>query len=127
MQLIKDQDNVRTYKLKNDEVIIIEVDDSGDRIEVTGDNGIEIGSFDMQELDNGNHYITWMFLNKTSAKYLRQGIGREALKFFKDYFGTKIYAADNDGFQKNDGSHLTGDAPGFVSQMKKEGIIEENN
>ncbi len=124
MELIKEEEDgtIRYYRLSNGSTIIIEV--SSDRIEVRTDTGSSIGHIDLTETEDGFHYITYMFLNGENKRYLRQGIGRQALKFFKESIGTKVYAAENDGHTREDGSHLTGDAPAFVSQMRDEGIIE---
>ncbi len=65
-----------------------------------------------------------MTLDLIDSSYKRKGIGRESLKFFKEITGTQIVASENDGIRKDDGSHLTGDAPVFVSKMQEEGIIE---
>lgn len=56
--------------------------------------------------------------------YKHEGIGREALTFFREIHGLPITASKEDGLKKDDGSHLTGDAPGFVQKMRDEGIIE---
>jgi len=38
-----------------------------------------------------------------------------------------IVAADNDGIQRGDGSHLTGDGPGFVAAMRRRGLIASSS
>ena len=57
-------------------------------------------------------------MNLLDESYKHKGIGREALVFFKEVSGGTIVAEDDDGIQKNDGSHLTGDAP-LIHHQKK--------
>lgn len=37
--------------------------------------------------------------------------------------GMAIFPAENDGQVQEDGSHLTGDAPAFIAEMRREGLI----
>lgn len=114
------------FTTKHGRTISIEIDDIGEEILVTDAQGKEIGSIELSliESDYSDHYrIVSMFLDKNGGSYLRQGIGRECLKQHVEIFNTSIIASDDDGIRKNDGSHLTGDAPGFISQMRKEGFV----
>ena len=70
------------------------------------------------------YHITWMYMDLKGNSYKHQGISREALKFCLEIYGLPITASYDDGLRKNDGSHLTGDAPYFVEKMRNEGIIE---
>ncbi|MBI2794155.1 MAG: hypothetical protein HYX66_05835 [Ignavibacteria bacterium] len=69
----------------------------------------------------GHYYRTNM---EIEPNHKMQGIGTEILKRHKQQYGLSIRAAENDGQRRDDGSHLTGDAPGFVSRMKERGLIE---
>jgi len=51
------------------------------------------------------------------------GLGRAALEFFIDATNSTIFCRSNDGIVRDDGSHLTEDATGFVDKMKEEGLI----
>jgi hypothetical protein len=42
----------------------------------------------------------------------------------KELSNLPIIANDHDGVRRDDGSHLTGDAPAFVQKMREEGLIE---
>ena len=90
----------------------------------------KIGEIQLSLVDDGlpgnppSYYLTWMYMDLKDNSYKHQGIAREALKFFKEFYGLPITASYNDGLKKADGSHLTGDAPHFVSKMRDEGIIE---
>lgn len=55
------------------------------------------------------------------------GLGRAALEFFKDYTQADVFARENDGQVRDDGSRLTEDAPGFVAKMIDEGILLDNS
>ena len=115
------------FTTKNRGNVVINVDELGEVITVTDPNGGEIGKIELQniEYDDGECYkITWMYLNKQNGSYLHQGIGRAALKFHKEIFCAPIVASEDNGIKKNDGSHLTEDAPGFIAKMRVEGIVE---
>jgi hypothetical protein len=114
------------FTTKNGHKVSIEIDEFGEEILVTGAQGQEIGSIEFSSIDDGDSEyfrIVSMFLDKNGSSYVRQGLGRECLKQHIAIFNTPIVAADDDGIRKNDGSHLTGDAPGFISQMRKEGLV----
>lgn len=90
----------------------------------------EIGKINFSYRDEGfpgrsdYYHITWMYLDLKERSYRHKGIGREALKYHQEIYGLPITASDNDGLRKDDGSHLTGDAPYFVEKMRDECIIE---
>lgn len=117
---------VKRYTTPDGRNVDIQIDDNGEKISVLDDRGQEIGSFDLSLIEDeySEHYkITWMYLDKQGRGYLRQGIGRAALQFHKEIFNTHIVSSNNDGIVKGDGSHLTGDAPGFISKMRQEGLV----
>jgi hypothetical protein len=51
------------------------------------------------------------------------GLGSAALRYFLDVFGGPLYVSANDGMERDDGSHLTEDAPSFVQHMIAIGVI----
>jgi len=66
-----------------------------------------------------------MYMDHLGDSYKRQGIGRQAVEFFKELSGSSVVVSGDGGQRKdNDGSHLTQDAPAFVAQMREEGIID---
>lgn len=106
--------------------VTIQIEDDGEEIKVIDSQGDEVGSILLSLIDCEHdecYKITWMYLNKKGSTFLRQGIGRAALKFHKEIFMTPIVASDDDGITKSDGSHLTGDAPGFIRKMREEGFV----
>ena len=61
-------------------------------------------------------------------RYKNLGLGSATLKFFKDAtFNSELWASPNDGVIREDGSHLTVDAPGFVRKMIAEGLSNGYN
>jgi len=52
-----------------------------------------------------------------------QGLGTEAVKMFIDVTGCTLYTRPNDGIEREDGSHLTGDAIFFLTSLRQKGII----
>lgn len=118
-QLVKEEDNFRIYKnskgqlfkfiLENEtELLIEEVD------------GNYVGEFEFQELDYSSGYkIMRMYTNQ----HKNTGLGSAALQYFLDVFGGPLFTSPDDGIPRDDGSHLTEDAPSFVHHMKAKGII----
>jgi len=127
LTLTKDNGNERTYRLDDGRKVIVTIDDFFSRIDVKTPDGIEIGEFEfMLSSDDFTqwYYITRMYLDLSGDSYKRKGIGRKCLQFFKELTGCPIFASENDGIRKDDGSHLTEDAPSFVAKMREEGIID---
>jgi hypothetical protein len=119
----KDSDE-NTFKARNGKTYTIELDDDSEVIVKL--DGMEVGVFNLHFVEHdhpslGHYYITNM---EIEPNHKMQGIGTEILKRHKQQYGLSIRAAENDGQRRDDGSHLTGDAPGFVSRMKERGLIE---
>jgi hypothetical protein len=85
-------------------------------------NHKKIGLFEFRILNDYSSNYKLIYMN-LDTKYTRLGLGETALCFFKSSTGANIYTSPDDGKTKQDGSHLTGDAPIFVSKMKQKGII----
>lgn len=125
LTLLKEDENIREYRLTSGEKIKIEIDEWSYEVKVTNSNDKEIGRIEFKYDDYEDaHKIIWMYLDKLGDNYKRQGIGKECVKFYKEFFDCRVYAEQNDGIRKDDGSHLTGDAPGFVQSLRDQGIIE---
>lgn len=127
LKMVEDSKDIRKYELEDGVVIVIKIVDCFDEvtIKVTTDTEEDIGQIELiMREDEGDYYITWMYLDKSGNKFTQRGIGRQALLFFKDHYDVLISAAENDGMERDDGSHLTGDGPGFVEKLRLEGIIE---
>jgi GNAT superfamily N-acetyltransferase len=116
------------YECRDGRSVSIEIDDDTyEAIAYTVD-GREIGRLRFREIsdDNGCYLkLVWAYLDKL-ADYKGQGIGRECLRVVRDRYSLPITAEDHDGIRQDDGSHLTGDAPGFVAKMREEGLIENS-
>lgn len=116
------------FRCKNGQEIQIIIDEGADfEATVTGPNGEKIGTISFRQFDECGSYLklTWMYLDKSGDRWKLQGIGREVLRRVKEVSGLPITAGSHDGHRRDDGSHLTGDAPSFVDRMRQEGIIEE--
>jgi hypothetical protein len=111
------------YVCKNGRRVTIEIDDLSYTASVFDEDHRDIGQFSFGERDGPVLKLTWAHLDKLGEAYTRQGIGRRCLQLVKERYGLPIIAEDDDGIRKDDGSHLTGDAPAFVAQMRKEGLI----
>lgn len=102
----------------------IQIDDLGEQINVFF-QGAKKGSISLRLIE-GNppcqpvaYHITHLALDSCSPL----GIGRRCLQFHRELFDESITASNNDGIKCDDGSHLTGDGPGFIAQMRAEGIV----
>lgn len=115
------------FRCKNGETVRIAIDELGDfEAKVIGPSAEEIGRFEfLADWDFGYLKLMWMYLDLKDPRWKHQGIGREILLRVKNISGLPIVTSDNDGLVREDGSHLTGDAPAFVAKMRKEGIITE--
>ncbi len=112
------------FQTSNGKTVKIVIDEDVMSIVVYTLGGKKIGNIDLGERD-GDYHILWMYLDQLNSDYVRKGIGRAALKFFKETYRCGLTASADNGLTLDDGSHLTGDAPGFVAQMRHEGIIKE--
>lgn len=130
LKLIADDEWVRRYELSDGREISIELDECLEWVKVTDTKGDEIGRIEFSRIENdppvGDEYkIIWMYMDLFDPSYKRQGIGRTCLKFFNECCGPPTVSED-DGLRRDDGSHLTQDAPAFIHQMQKEGLIAKN-
>ena len=102
----------------------IVLDDEGEEIYVL-QNDIKIGSITLRLIEGDPPYIEDSFhithLELDSCR--RQGLGRRCLQLHKEVFNASITAGEAHGFRRDDGSHLTGDGPGFIAKMRAEGIV----
>ena len=129
LNLVQDNGTVRKYQLEDGRCITIDVSDDS-RIKITDKQNTEIGAIELSYVDyelpgtSSSYKITWMYLDLKDNSYTKKGIGRQALIFFQEIYGMPITASENDGLKKDDGSHLTQNAPYFVEKMRDEGTIE---
>lgn len=119
-----------TYQLDGGRCVIIEIDDMDYGVTATahwvGEN-IGYMKFRLIEMLSGGLeqlHLTKAFLDKGGGDYLRKGIGRRCLNLIREVYGLPITATEDNGLRHEDGSHLTGDAPGFVAKIREEGLIE---
>lgn len=118
--LINDNGHSRIYRTPNGTIVKLEIDDEWTEIKVKDKNDNDLGEFEFRELESGGYKLMRMYCTPVR----RSGIGRAALEFFLEIAGGPIYTSPNDGVPRDDGSHLTENAPGFVAKMIKEGLIE---
>lgn len=125
--LISDRDNERDYRIHDGRIITLVYDDWDYTIGFK-ENNLSIGDefkfidedIDEDGVGNGESYL----LARMYSPIPKAGLGREVLKFFIDMTGARIYARPHNGQTRDDGSHLTEDAPGFVIKMRAEGLIK---
>ena len=118
------------FTCKNGQEVKIDIDDSYDfETTVFGPDGEKIGEFCFRQIDDFRSYLklSRMYLDLGDDKWKDQGIGREILKRVKEFSGLPIVVGEDYGNPQDDGSHQTGDAPGFIAKMRKEGIVEDTS
>lgn len=108
------------------------IQDEGDELKVYTKSGAVIGnvSYDLREGADPRggddvYLITNIFLDGPAQdrEYVGQGIGRECMRILSQDYGYTVVASRDDGIRRDDGSHLTGDAPGFFQKMVSEGLV----
>lgn len=127
LQVISSNQLSQRCRLSDGRLVDIEIDDTGLEITVTAVDGPKLGSIELRATGNGHYHLTWMYLDQDGGAFKRRGIGRQALKFHNESFGSLFTAAPNDGRQRDDRSHLTGDARGFIRKMRDEGLVLQSD
>lgn len=124
--LVDDRDFERDYEISDGRIITLIYEDLDDSISFfEGDENLGNQFEFIDESGNEEKYL----LARMFCPIPNSGLGREAIKFFIEMKGDdiEIYTRPNDGITRNDGSHLTGDAYGFVLKMQEEGLINEGD
>lgn len=118
-QLVNEGDTFRIYRNSKGKLFKFILEDEFELL-IEDINGNSVGEFEFKELDYGNGYkVMRMYTNQ----YSNTGLGSAALQYFLDIFGGPLYTSPNDGITRDDGSHLTEDAPSFVQHMIAKGLI----
>lgn len=123
LQVISSGELTQRCKLSDGRLVDIEIDNAGLKITVAVVNGPKLGSIELKNTGSGHYYLTRMYLDQDGGAFKKCGIGRQALKFHNESFGCLFTAAPNDGHRREDDSHLTGDARGFIEKMRDEGLV----
>lgn len=119
--LIKEIENGRIYRNSKGQTIKLLMNDEQTEITINNMQGNQIGEFEFKELDFGNGY---KLMRMYSNELKETGIGSAILEYFREVVGSPIYVSSIDGITRDDGSHLTEDAPSFVSHMIAVGLID---
>ncbi|MBZ9659476.1 hypothetical protein LB523_10505 [Mesorhizobium sp. ESP-6-4] len=112
------------FTTKQGKQVLIVFDDMGERVAIYAKvNGSDqqVGTFEFDHSPEGDGLL--MTLADINPDYKRQGVGQKVLEEVTRQTGQEIWARDFDGIKRDDGSHLTGDAPPFVQAMKEKGLI----
>jgi len=95
---------------------------------VKNTNGVEIGNVDFLYIDDGYHQYLMLqncFIEGDNKKWLHAGIGTRCVELIAQETGMPLVARSAFGPKQSDGSHLTGDAPIWVSKMVDKGLIHQ--
>ncbi len=120
--LLEDRGDERDYKIQGGRIITLVYDEFDSTITFK-ENDKEIGD-EFRFIDENESFERFL-LARMYSPIPRSGLGRSAIEFFIDMTGATIYTKPHDGIVREDGSHLTEDAPLFVDKMQNEGLIEE--
>jgi hypothetical protein len=111
-------DERRLLTLASGEVVEIRFEDDSVAVYAGGEEVGRLSFRQIEEPEDTYYHMTHAFIEGGGGAYKRQGIGTEAIRLFLECTGGPITFSDDDGIQRDDGSHLTGDAPGFVASIK---------
>jgi hypothetical protein len=108
--------------------VTISIDEDNYTAIAKDQKGGSIGRFEFSFIEGAGHgddylKLTHAFLEGCDGRFKRVGIGESILRTARHLWGYPIVAEEDDGIRKSDGSHLTGDAPGFVRAMKRKGVL----
>ena len=120
IQIINKQEFKWVIRSVKGKVITLEMSDDWTEIVFKDINGKQFGEFEFKELHDGSYKLMRMY----TEPHKGEGIGTMALEMFKEVtMGVPVYTSPNDGIVRDDQSHLTEDAPGFVAGMIEAGLI----
>ncbi|WP_143029719.1 hypothetical protein [Bradyrhizobium brasilense] len=128
-KLVKDEGDYRVFEMEDGSKVKLQRDDDEFAIVATDlKTGNRIGTLEFSEIEAGDHHtpdywkLVYAYLDKAGDRYKRSGLGREALKLWILSYGPAAVERDT-GIPNSQGSHLTGDAPGFVAKMVEEKLL----
>lgn len=119
--------DAESFDAKNGTRYEIAIEDSGEEITVWLD-GVKKGFISLRRIEGpedwspDSYHITHLALEGCR----RLGIGRRCLQLHSSMFGSPITAGNGYSGQMDDGSHLTGDGPGFIAKMRQEGLVVDD-
>lgn len=114
------------FVAKDGKTYLIEIDDFGEDITVWH-QGISVGSITLAEREEGDEHDTntyYHIVNLSLDDCSGLGIGKRCLELHKEELDAPITAGTAHGQKMDDGSHLTGNGPGFIARMRELGIVE---
>lgn len=119
-----DREFERDYLLSNGNIVTLVLEDDYSQITFKNIDGESLsGEFLFFENEDTGNFL----LGRMYAPIKKQGIGRACLEFFTEMTDSTVYTRPDDGIVRDDGSHLTEDAPGFVGKMQEEGLLQEES
>lgn len=117
------------FQTKSGLDVVIDIDEDNYIATVTTRSGERIGAIEFLLIEQpaapDGYYLkmTHAFLEGVGGKYMRQGIGTECVRLMAKASGFPITANENDGMVRQDGSHLTGDAPFWVAKLRERKLL----
>jgi hypothetical protein len=111
-----------TFTANDENDYTISFDDDGNEINVYNADQ-KLGSISLDLRDEGDHWEHYHITHLALDGCKRLGIGQRCLELHKKIFGTPLTAGRSNAGQQEDGSHLTGDGPAFIANMRKKGLV----
>ena len=113
-----------SFRAANGRTYDICVDDLGEEIRVIF-SGKTVGTISLRLVEGDSHHQpdTYHITHLALEGCAHQGLGRRCLELHHEIFDSPLTAGTDNGSKSEDGSHLTGDGPGFIAKMRKEGIV----
>jgi hypothetical protein len=121
------KENMPTTQFTDKRGRLIDIEFDEFRLECKArDHGVLLGTFSFDEADPDSDssllLLTHCHIEEVPG-YTRCGIGEQMLQLAVDY-GYSIFTRNHDGITRQDGSHLTEDAPAFVEAMVRKGLVQ---
>lgn len=104
--------------------VTLEFDDD-EQVTILSPTGMKVGELTHREVDEDQplvRLITHIFLEGDGGRYQSAGVMERALVELQAY-GYRMLCRPHDGICRDDGSHLTQDAPGFFAHMESKKLV----
>lgn len=133
-KVIQDNWPERIIQIPSGENIRLIADDPDDvsRVSVVNSKNEEIGHIGFSRYEHNSQgdealLLTALDLDSMDSEYTRKGIGRAILQMINDHSELPVVATcPLHPVERDDGAHLTGKGPNFVSKMRELNLIEES-
>ncbi|MNB69930.1 hypothetical protein D3C81_71400 [compost metagenome] len=115
--------NVKIFIAKDKKQYELRDEDDGGEISVYLD-GVRMGEIYLRSIEvDAPEYVVYLITGLNLEKCKHNGLGRACLQYHRELYDSTILAGSETGTTSDDGSHLTGDGPGFIERMRADKIV----